>query len=351
MKKNYPKTTGILVFLSLLVSSCAVTNELTIPITNPAPVTVPSNIQTIGILDRSLPSKKNAATDKIDKILSAEGKNLDKEGAHQAVTGLNDELSTNSRFTKVKAIENDDIRSPGMGVYPAALPWETVERLCAENEVDALFTLSFYDTDAVIDYQVVPVKLSGPLGIKIDALEHHATITTLIKTGWRIYDPTNKYIIDQYARDNTVISKGVGINPAKAVEAVLNRKEGVLQISNDLGHSYGLRLLAYNTRVRRIYFIKGTNNFEIAMRRARTGDWDGAADLWEKEVDNTDGKIAGRACYNMAIINEINGNLQAAIDWASKAYADYEIKEALSYIKVLKYRVQENEELRRQLEE
>ena len=52
----------------------------------------------------------------------------------------------------------------------------------------------------------------------------------------------------------------------------------------------------------------------------------------------------------MAIINEINGNLEDAITWASKAYTDYEIKEALSYIKVLKYRIQKNEELRQQLE-
>jgi len=350
MKKKYPKTTGILVFLSILIFSCGATNELTIPITNPAPVFVPVNIQTIGILDRSLPSTKNTAADDIDKILSVEGKNLDKDGAYEAVTGLNDELSANNRFTKVKSIDNADVRSPGMGIYPAALSWETVEQICNENKVDALFTLSFYDTDAAVDYKTVPVTIVGPLGLKIPAIEHHASISTLIKTGWRIYDPANKYIFDQYAENNTVVSKGVGINPVKALEAVLNRKEAVLQISKDLGHRYGQRLLPYYTRVRRQYFVKGTANFEIAMRRARTGDWDGAADLWEKEVNNPKGKIAGRACYNMAIINEINGNLEDAITWASKAYTDYEIKEALSYIKVLKYRIQKNEELRQQLE-
>lgn len=351
MKTNYIRTTTALVFLSILVASCGATNELTIPITGPAPVSVSANIQTIGILDRSLPSKKNTVTDQIDKILSIEGKNMDKDGAHQAVTGLIDELNANNRFARIKVIDSADVRSPGLGIHPAALSWETVERICKENGVDALFTLSFYDTDARIDYNTVPVTIVGPLGIKAPALEHHASVVTLIKTGWRIYDPASKYILDEYIENNTVVSKGVGINPVKAVEAIIKRKEAVLQISNELGHRYASRLFPYRTRVTRDYFIKGTNNFEIAMRRARAGDWDGAADLWEQEVANPKGKIAGRANYNMAIINEINGDLEAAVDWAYKAYTDYGNKDALDYIRILKYRIRKNEELRRQLEE
>ena len=50
-------------------------------------------------------------------------------------------------------------------------------------------------------------------------------------------------------------------------------------------------------------------------------------------------KIAGRACYNMAIINEINGDLNAAMDWASKSYTDYDISNALRYVNILKNRL------------
>ena len=41
----------------------------------------------------------------------------------------------------------------------------------------------------------------------------------------------------------------------------------------------------------------------------------------------------------MAIINEINGDLDSAIDWAAKAYADYKNKKALSYLKTLRLRL------------
>ncbi|MCH8319014.1 MAG: hypothetical protein IIA88_11070 [Bacteroidetes bacterium] len=350
MKKNYSTTAIPVLLISIILCSCSSKNSLTISVTEPAPVYIPSEIKTIGIIDRSLPSKKNEKMDKFDKILSAEGKNLDKDGAHESVVGLFDELMQNDRFSEVKIINNANVRSPGLGIFPSALSWKTIERICDENNVDAIFVLSFYDTDAKIDYKAVPIEIDGPLGIKIPAIEHHATIATLIKTGWRIYDPINKFILDEYWVNKNVVATGVGINPVKAIKSIMGRKEAVLQVSNKIGHNYALRILPYRIRVSRHYYVRGTNNFKIAKRRAQTGNWDGAAELWDKEVSNPKGKVAGRACYNMAIINEINGDLNAAVEWASKSYTDYENKMALQYINVLKYRIERNKQLQQQRE-
>jgi hypothetical protein len=124
----------------------------------------------------------------------------------------------------------------------------------------------------------------------------------------------------------------------KAYEAIAGRKEAVLEVSRAIGQRYASRILPYSIRVQRVYFVRGTNNFKIAKRRAQTGNWNGAAELWEQEVLNPKRKVAGRATYNMAIINEINGDLDAAIGWASKSYADYRNKEALHYLNILKNR-------------
>ena len=72
---------------------------------------------------------------------------------------------------------------------------------------------------------------------------------------------------------------------------------------------------AYRIRVARRYYVRGTTNFKIAKHRAQTGNGDGAAELCNKEVSNPKRKVAGRACYNMAIINEINDDLNAAVEW------------------------------------
>ena len=223
-----------------------------------------------------------------------------------------------------------------------------MEQLCAENEVDAIFSLSFYDTDTQIDYRATTMLIPNDLAIKVAVPAHELTLHTMIKNGWRIYDPHQKSIADELVCQDQVVSVGKGINPVKAYEAIAGRREAVLQYSNNMGVSYTRRLQPTYRRISRDYYVKGSQNFVVAKRRAQTGDWSGAADLWAKEINNSNPKIAGRAHYNMAIINEINGDFDTAIDWASKAYADFNNKPALRYINALKYRSSMSEELQRQ---
>lgn len=350
MSKYHLGTVLVLFLISCILSSCSSTNLLTLSVTEPAPVYLPSSIETIGVLNRSLPSEKNQTIDNIDKILSIEGKDLDKEGAEKSVLGVLDELKIMNIFTNVKIIDSSNISRAGLSVFPSPLSWDEVAHLSSNYDVDAIFELSFFDTDAQIDYKTFPVKVKTAIGVDVPVIEHRATIKTLIKTGWRIYDPLNKLIRDEFIIHKNTVSQGAGINPVKAAEAIIGRKESVLQISNQIGHNYALRILPYKTRVSRDYFVRGTDNFKIAKRRAQTGNWNGAAELWEKEVSSTNGKVAGRACYNMAIINEINGDINKAIEWASISYTDYKNKNALRYINILKRRVEKNRQLSLQMD-
>lgn len=344
------KVFAIVLMAVNLMFSCSSMNSLTIPVTEPAPVFLPSSVQSVGIVDRSVPMEENQKMDQIDKILSIEGTNLDKDAAGRAVNSLFDELKISSRFDHLAIIDNTEIKNPGMGVFPATISWEQINRLCEENHVDVIFALSYFDTDTRIDYDAVPITIDGPLGVKIPGIEHHANTTTLIKTGWRIYDPAGQNLLDEFMINEQVVVGGVGINPINAVKAiVVGRKEEILNVSGLIGKSYAMRLLPYYRRVGRDYYVKGSSNFEVAKRRAQTGDWDGAAELWEQEVNNSKAKVAGRAYYNMAIINEINGDLGKAVEWASKSYSDYNNKEALDYLKILKQRIERNRELEMQV--
>ncbi|WP_318543673.1 DUF6340 family protein [Marixanthotalea marina] len=313
-------------------------------VTEPAPVYVPDHIKRVGILNRS-ESTKNKTLDALDKILSAEGMNLDAEGAQNVMLGIKDEFEKNQTFEDIVFIESNKVENPGLGVFPSALPWSTVNGICEENQLDALIVLSFYDTDAAVSYNTQTVNEVNAFGIKIPVIEHSASVKTNIMAGFRVYDNLNKTILDEIVNNDWSTTVGRGINPVKAAEAITGRKEAVLQISNGIGHRYALRAYPFKIRVTREYYVKGTNNFEIAMRRAQTGNWDGAAELWHVETQNPKRKIAGRACYNMAIINEINGDLNSAIDWASKAYTDYKDKNALRYIRILENRMAKNQML------
>ncbi|MCM4162891.1 MULTISPECIES: DUF6340 family protein [unclassified Arenibacter] len=345
--KNYKLLLGY-IGIGILLMSCSATNNLTMGATEPAIVHLPKEIQRIGIINRSLPSEVNRTIDKIDQILSAEGLDLDRKGAEVAINALSDELAGTGRFEEILILDKETEIRKGLDVFPASLSWEVIEEICAANGVDAIFSLAFYDTDTQVSYKPSVMQLPNNLGVKVSVPAHEVTLNTLVKNGWRIYNPRNRQIVDEFMYTDQLVSSGKGINPVKAIEAIARRNEAVETLSMNMGFAYGSRLSPYRHRISRDYFVRGTDNFVVAKRRAQTGDWQGAAQLWEKELDNSKPKIAGRACYNMAIINEINGDLNTAMDWASKSYADYDNKEALLYLNILKYRLSQNEVLEQQ---
>jgi hypothetical protein len=156
--------------------------------------------------------------------------------------------------------------------------------------------------------------------------------------------------LDEFAIAKNLTFSGKGITPAIAASSLIGRKDAVKQTANNVGHEYANGILPFWIRVTREYYVKGNENFDRAKRKAQTGNWDEAAEIWKKETMNNNSSIAGRACYNMAIINEINGNLEAAISWAQKAYEDHNDKLGLQYVKVLRDRQARNNTLKRQQE-
>jgi len=325
-----------LIFGAALLISCK-TNELYLNVTQPAPVTLPSGIKKVGIINRSIPTDETSIVDALDRILTLEGADLDRDGAWESIAGLTGELKANERFSEVKELKDIDFRASRIGILPPPLTQGLVDSLCAETGTDALFSLERFDTDTRVGFGKTPGGIETAFGkIPLKGLE--ISMETIIKSGWRIYTPAVTGVIDEIAFAESLVFTANGLNPVAAVEGLTGRKDAIREVSRNAGHTYAMRLLPYRIRVTRDYFVKGTDNFKIAKRKARTGKWDEAGTLWEKEVGNPKMKVAGRACYNMAIINEINGSLDEALGWAQKSYEDYGIRPALKYVRILEDR-------------
>jgi hypothetical protein len=322
--------------IAFTFSSCSSTQLVFLTVNQPAPVTVPSHIKKAAILNRG-ESSRNRVVEVVDKIFSLEEARLDKEGALASITGITDELYKTNRFEEVITVDGVYPGSTVPGLFPAPLTWKEVEAICARYHTDALFSLEIFDTDSKISYTTSPVTINTPFG-KIPGVEHTANMLTVVKTGWRMYDPASRIILDEFPMEKRINLYGKGVNPTAAAAAILGRKDAVKQAATNAGHQYAERILPYSLRVQRDYYVKATENFKTAKRKAQTGNWDGAASLWQKETSNTDPKVAGRACYNMAIISEINGNLDEAINWARKAYEQYNIRLGLQYVNILERR-------------
>jgi hypothetical protein len=336
----------VFICIAIICYSCSSTSLMSLNVTKPAPVSIPPNIKSVAIVNRTQASSETKTLDAIHKVVSLETNELQMSGAQASIQGLSDELTKNTRFTQVKSLNGLDLRSYGAGVFPTPLLWDSVERIWRESNTDALFALELFDADSRLNYAGNPAGIGLAGGLP--AIEHLLNITTNVKTGWRIYDPTTRTILDEYIIGRDLSSPGSGINPAVAASALIGRKEAVKEVGIQAGQAYASRILPYWIRVSRDYFVGGDQNFKTAQRRAQSGNWDGAAQIWLEETKSANGKLAGRGCYNMAIIAEINGDLDGAIQWAQKSYEDYKIRLGLNYVNILRYRKQQNDLLKSQ---
>ncbi len=315
--------------------SCSSTNLMSLSVTEPATVSLPPNAKTAAVVNRSFAADDSRTVDAIHRTISLESKNLQAAGAGASLTGLTDALIRSNRFVSVKKLSNLDLRSYGAGVFPVYLSWDTVEKICRENHADVLFSLELFDAGSTVSLNIA--NFVQVLNAK-----------TQVETGWRIYDPSTRNILDQFVLNRDLNCQGG--NFLTVGSAQLGRKEAVIKAGNRTGEDYASRIIPYSIRVSRYYYVRGNGSFSLAKRMAQAGDWGGAANIWREATNSPSGKVAGRACYNMAIISEINGDLNGALQWARKAYEVYRTPYALDYVNILQQRQSNEAVLRSQTE-
>lgn len=339
----------IIILISIILFASCKTNYVYINTTNPSPVTIPVTTKNVGIINRAIPSEENKTLNTIHQNASGETLKLIKEASMECMKGLNDALAQNKRFDTIKLLNSVELTTPVIGTFPSHLMWNEVENICQKHGVDLLFSLEIFDTELKIIPITSTPKIYNIIDVVNTVVQAQVNITTTVKTGWRIYDPKNKNILDQYPMvDNLSITANAS-TILNTTEALLGRKEAIKQSSNRMGHDYSNRIIPYWINLTREYYVKGNYSFKVATRKAKTRNWNGAGEIWLSETKSTRRKIAGRACYNMAILSEINGDVDAAITWAQKAYENYNNKLALHYVNMLRFRKQSNQRLDYQL--
>jgi hypothetical protein len=329
------KIPSALLGIIVVCYSCSSTNLMSLNVTEPAVVSLPPTAKTAAVVNRSLAADDSRAVDASHRTISLETRDLQAEGAGASLAGLTDALIRSNRFDSVKKLSNPDLHSYGAGVIPVYLSWDTVEKICKENHADVLFSLELFDAGSTV-------------GLNIANFVQVLNMKTQVKTGWRIYDPNTRNILDQYFIYRDLNCQGG--NFLTVSSAQLGRKEAVINAGNRAGEDYATRVIPYIIRVSRFYYVRGNGSFSIAKRMARAGDWGGAANIWREATNSPSGKVAGRACYNLAIISEINGDLIGALQWARKAYEVYRTPYALAYVNILQQRQSNDAVLKSQTE-
>lgn len=190
------KISYLLLFTLLLagLSSCK-TRSVYTNVLIPAEINVPQHIQTVGILNRSLPAKGEGWSNFLEGFITGESIMADREGSYNTCKGLAFKVNTNPRF-KALLMEGEDMRGTGTKEFPIPLTWDEVDALCKKYNCDAIVALETFDSDIRLKTgsRVVERTVDGRT---VNVTEYLADLSIRVNAGWRLYDNKNKQIIDQ----------------------------------------------------------------------------------------------------------------------------------------------------------
>lgn len=334
MQKNYLTILTVVI----LLSGCS-SGRISFDTLAPSPVYIPSDIKSVTIVNRTVP--ENSDLNRIEGVITGEGEGEDLAYAKMVLEGLTNQFNRTDRFS---AVLSDEIL-PGSGIgkiLPSPLPWETVLAICNESGTDALIAIESYDSDFIVS--AAPAQGANRLGIGTAS-------TTGVNLGFRFYYPASRVIVDEFVFSHQLSTDNTAMPILGTINAIAGRREAIRNASMQAGSVYANRVLPNWILTTREYYKKGKGNpdLEAGARMMELNRWDRAIESLTAAMNSHKRKVRGRSAHNLAIVNEILGDLENASEWATVAWGDYREKRSKEYSYQLRNRIRQNQLLDRQL--
>ena len=297
----------------------------------PALIDVPDHIKVAAMIDRTLVDDE--ASNVIEGVITGELIGEDRLATQILMDGVHAMLENAATVSLKRTTEVYPGGSPFSAAFPEPISWEEIESLCDKYQVDAIVAIEKFDSDFII----------------VPGVNQTATV----KAGIRLYDPTQKSIIDQYQFSHQESWSSGPLTLETALDGLISKTAAIKEASYEAGIEYGRRLSPSWYRVSRPYFrkSKGDDVFAEGARMMEVNDWHAAKEALYHAVENGHRKTKGKAAHNLAVVFEIEGNLEEAKGWAQEAWGKYKNKKSRDYLYDLNRRINEMARVNQQLDQ
>jgi hypothetical protein len=79
-------------------------------------------------------------------------------------------------------------------------------------------------------------------------------------------------------------------------------------------------LVPHWINVDRMYYKSGHTELKKTNYLIQQNRWLEAAEIWKKNINNKNKMIAAKSMFNLGLACEMNGDIDAAIDWITKSF-------------------------------
>lgn len=216
------------------------------------------------------------------------------------------------KSTKFKTID------PEFGLFTK----EKIVKIADSTNADVLFSLDYYYSLDVIEY--LKNYLTGIESIQVVAF-------------WNIYDLQNHTLLHFHTKIDT-ISWRVQANSLKhSIKLLPPRKDAILNAAHIASTKFAEYLVPHWIEVQRMYYHSSHIDLKKTDKLIEENRWREATKIWKANVNNRNENIAAKSKYNMAVACEMEGNLEAAVDWVVQSFHVFGSKNEVHYNNCLNY--------------
>jgi len=186
---------------------------------------------------------------------------------------------------------------------------EKVKKLCLEKHANAILSLDKMkvNDDLTEDYLA-------------ETSTYLSTLVLKFETSWSIHYLNNPEVTSVQFTD-TVFWESESYQRKKALNDLPDRNDALVDGALNVGHKTVNRFVPYWDKVDRYFFNPKNKLMKQGMDSVYVKNWKSAISLWDAEYTKTNNVwIQAQAANNIAIGYEITGDLDKALEYATKAY-------------------------------
>lgn len=328
----------------LLFASCGSLRYVDIETYNPSEIVFPKKVRKVLVVNNAVAQPK-VRYEPLRQLTHADTVGVSADSTtFDFCRKLGEQMAQSPRFEDVRLYPGT-LRGDPFFASEQRLTEETVRRLCEEEGVDAVISL-----DRLL-FKMKGVLRQGdylPMGsVDVEVL---GTVRAILPDAKRALGTV--LLADTMPVDLEWDLIGSEKPESLALEEVLR---GVSKYLADKTH---LNFVPHWSSDTRWYYTASSALWKEASAYAATDHWDKAAAIWQRLYDRTpEGKAKARLAANLALSEELTGDLQKALEWAKLSHelcrkhfgeSSEATRNQGNYVSVLEHRVRSDEALRKQ---
>lgn len=331
----------VLIFNGILSTA---QKDITIEIPEPAQKELPNRIQSLLIVSRTVDDKfTDIPADTLQnefykKNFSVDTLLFDKAAVDSCLFATGDLLFESGRYDIVIP-EDRFLAFEKNAFFSNEMDWNEVKTLCEQYNTDALLSLDMFKTQVKTEYS--KDSYYDPARDAFSTASQ-AQMVIIYDALFRVYDPLEEKVLVREFYKDTLVWEDIANNATQLFKTFTPVKHAVAEAGVAIALDFSEEISTVWRREKRPIFIKGDKKLKLAGDLIDSEDFDQAIVLWEELATNSKSKATrSKAQFNLAIANEIQGDINQSVKWALDSYNTMYRPITYRYLELLEQRKKE----------